>query len=937
MSKLLLIDGHSILNRAYYGLPDLTNSKGQHTNAVYGFLNMMFKYIDSEKPDHFAVAFDVSAPTFRHEMYKEYKGTRHPMDPELKEQVPMIQEMLTAMGVPIVKQAGLEADDILGTLSVQAEKAGYEVTIVSGDRDLLQLATDHVKISIPKTKKTGTEIEDYYAKDVLETKGVTPTEFIDVKALWGDTADNIPGVPSIGEKTATAIIQSYQTVENAYAHIDEIKPPRAQKNLREYYDQAILSKKLATINTEADVNLSLKEAELGDLYTEKAFELCREWDFKNLLPRFSVGSKEEEKLESEIEAMESLEDFKKVLNYLSSLSKGNDGDAEAGPERDSEKQAAENPKENSRKNVIGLHFLIWEKRIRIFALSDGKKTWVGIPEAGTELGMIVAEGWKGIAGLSQDLLLKSIEELRQKGCMFSMADVKEYLSLFPETASSHVKDHSLNYQSFYDDGVAAYLLDPLQSAYPMDEIAKNFLDLTIPSMEETLGKTKMAKAMDPSDDSLTEDLLKLTALSALAAARAPKALDQKLSEVGAGDLYRKIELPLVFTLSDMEKLGMEMDRDALIAYGTVLQKEMESLEASIYEEAGEKFNINSPKQLSNILFEKMAIPGGKKTKTGYSTAADVLERLAPWNPIVQHILDYRKYSKLKSTYVDGLSECLGPDGRVHSTFQQKVTATGRISSTNPNLQNIPVRMELGKKIRKVFHPAPGYIYLDADYSQIELRVLAHLSGDKNLIQAYLNGQDIHRSTASLVFHTPFDEVTDLQRRNAKAVNFGIVYGISAFGLSQDLHISQKEAKEYIDNYYAAYPDLKIYLDGLVQSAREKGYAETLFGRRRPIPELKSSNFMQRQFGERVAMNSPVQGTAADIIKIAMVRVHDRLAKEGLSSRLVLQVHDELLIEAKKEELETVKTILKEEMMGAAHLAVPLEIDMEVGEDWFSVH
>lgn len=909
MSKLLLIDGHSILNRAYYGLPDLTNSKGQHTNAVYGFLNMMFKYIDTEKPDHFAVAFDVSAPTFRHEMYKEYKGTRHPMDPELKEQVPMIQEMLMAMDVPIVKKAGLEADDILGTLSVQAEKAGYEVTIVSGDRDLLQLATDHVKISIPKTKKTGTEIEDYYAKDVLASKGVTPQEFIDVKALWGDTADNIPGVPSIGEKTATAIIQSYQTVENAYAHIDEIKPPRAKKNLQEYYDQAILSKKLATINTKADVELTLEDAALGDLYTKRAFELCREWDFKNFLPRFSQSSVSQEKLEEKVRFIESLNDFQQVLDHLRSL-----------PEKKS----------------IGLHFMQWEKRIRIFALSDGEKAWVLVPEAGMNLGMAVAEGWQGISGLSCDKLLEGSESLRRDHVL-SMEDVKEYQNLFKETASERLSSGKMDYHSFFDCGVAAYLLDPLQSAYPMDEIAKNFLDLTVPSLEETLGQMKLAKAMDPADGSRVGDLMKMTALSALAAARAPEILEKKLEEVGAEDLYRKIELPLIFTLSDMEKIGMEMDRDSLLAYGQVLEKEMKGLESRIYEEAGETFNINSPKQLSTILFEKMAIPGGKKTKTGFSTAADVLERLAPWNPIIAHILDYRKYSKLKSTYVDGLSECLAEDGRVHSTFQQKVTATGRISSTNPNLQNIPVRMELGKKIRKVFHPAEGYIYLDADYSQIELRVLAHLSGDENLIRAYQNGQDIHRSTASLVFHTPFDEVTDLQRRNAKAVNFGIVYGISAYGLSQDLHISQKEAKEYIDNYYAAYPKLKVYLEGLVASAREKGYAETLFGRRRPIPELKSSNFMQRQFGERVAMNSPVQGTAADIIKIAMVRVHDRLAEEGLSSRLVLQVHDELLIEAKREELETVKAILKEEMMGAAHLSVPLEIDMEVGEDWFSVH
>lgn len=908
MSKLLLIDGHSILNRAYYGLPDLTNSKGQHTNAVYGFLNMMFKFIDTEKPDHFAVAFDMSAPTFRHEMYDAYKGTRHPMDPELREQVPMIQEMLTAMQVPILKKAGLEADDILGTLSVLGEEAGYEVTVVSGDRDLLQLATDKVKICIPKTKAGGTIIENYYAKDVMESKGVTPQEFIDVKALWGDTADNIPGVPSIGEKTATAIIQAYHTVENAHAHLSELKPPRAQKNLEEYYEQAILSKKLATIQVHADIQFSLKDAELKNLYTEEAYTLCREWDFKNLLSRFDVSQAPAEDLTEKYKPIQSKDAFDQLLQQLSRELVG---------------------------KSLGLHFTIHEGVLRALALSDGETSWYMVPQADVSvMGFAQAEKWAGVPGLTQDAIIQGLSQLRQAGVTLAMSDLKEALALIPDLAADRF---SRPYTGFYDIGVAAYLLNPLKSDYPMDEIAKDELDLFIPSWEETFGKLKLNKIMDPEDDSQVDKVLELSAANALVAARAVEKLNERLIENDAMKLYQDIELPLVFTLSDMEKVGMIMDREALISYGEELSVTIHQLEKSIYEEAGEEFNINSPKQLSTILFEKMAIPGGKKTKTGYSTAADVLEKLAPWNPIIEHILDYRKYAKLKSTYVDGLADCLGQDGRVHSTFQQKVTATGRISSTNPNLQNIPVRMEIGKKIRKVFHPKEGYVFLDADYSQIELRVLAHLSGDENMIKAYLNGQDIHKSTASLVFHTPFDEVTPLQRRNAKAVNFGIVYGISAFGLSEDLKISQKEAKEYIENYYAAYPKLKEYIDGLVSKSKETGYAETLFGRRRQIPELKSSNFMQRQFGERVAMNSPVQGTAADIIKIAMVRVHDRLAEEKLSSRLVLQVHDELLIEAKQEELEQVKAILKEEMMGAASMAVPLEIDMEVGDNWYDVH
>ncbi len=925
MAKLFLMDGHSILNRAYYGLPDLTNSKGLHTNAVYGFLNMMFRFLDAEKPDYFAVAFDVHEPTFRHKMYADYKGTRHAMDPELREQVPMIQEMLQAMGIPTVKKGGLEADDILGTLSVMGEERGMDVAVMSGDRDLLQLATGRVKIIIPKTKQGGTVVETYYAKDVLEQKGVTPQEFIDVKALWGDTADNIPGVPSIGEKTATAIIQAYHTVENAHDHLDEIKPPRAQKNLGEFYDQAILSKKLATIEVHAEFDFDMEDAKVHDYYTEEAFQLCKEWEFKNLLPRFEgehAVAKEMVDVTKLCTLMTSYDSFSAAVQEM--IDGATSASSASQFEVDNNEAGASETATSIMGAYLGVSLGAVDDHIEYLAVSDGEKA--------------VSYHFLPLEASYAESLLTKIFDATKNGVKLCLPDIKLALHYINRDASYYYDDNACQatgngYPAFYDVSVAAYLLDPLKSDYPMDEIGQT-MNLSTPSYEELFGKEKREKVLTSESDETEKKVSGYIGAESLIAVRAREELNHKLQEQGATDLYQQMELPLVFTLSDMEKVGMAMDRDALISYGEELQKTILELEQRIYDAAGEEFNINSPKQLGQILFEKMGIQGGKKTKTGYSTAADVLEALAPENPIVSDILTYRKYTKLKSTYVDGLSECVASDGRVHSTFQQRVTATGRISSTEPNLQNIPIRMELGKKIRKVFYAKEGTTFLDADYSQIELRVLAHLSEDENLIQAYRDGQDIHRSTASRVFHTPFEEVTDLQRRNAKAVNFGIVYGISAYGLSQDLQISTKEAKEYIDSYYEAYPKLKIYIEGLVDSAKKCGYASTMFGRRRPIPELSSSNFMTRQFGERVAMNSPVQGTAADIIKLAMVHVHDRLLREQLKSRLVLQVHDELLIEADLTELSQVRTILKEEMENAAHLLVDLEIDMEEGENWY---
>ena len=869
MSKIVLIDGHSILNRAFYGLPDLTNAEGLHTNAVYGFLNIMFKILEEEKPEYLTVAFDVHAPTFRHEMYSEYKGTRKPMAEELREQVPLMKEVLHAMGVRTIEQAGLEADDLLGTLSRRCEAKGMEVVILSGDRDLLQLASDHVEIRIPKTKRTGTEIEDYYAADVKERYLVTPQEFIDVKALMGDASDNIPGVPNIGEKTATRIIADYGSIEHAYEHASELKPPRAAKNLVEYWEQAKMSKVLATINVEADFPYDLDEAKLGNLYTQEAYAYFQRLQFKNLLSRFEMQS--ENALESVFQVIHTRGEAETVFARA--------------------KQAA---------RVGALVYKQTKNVLPLFAAQAGIGG-IGLAFGDQDIYCIPAEG-----EISSEFLLAGLEAVAGQVGQFAVFDLKKLLK--------NVKINPDDVDKCFDVAIAAYLLNPLKSEYPFEDVAQEYLGLMI----------------DPKADE--EKKICYEAYTAFAAA---DVLLGKLRETDMEKLFREIEMPLVFTLFKMEQNGVKVEGEALRVYGEQLGGKITELEKEIFELAGEEFNINSPKQLGVVLFEHLGLPNGKKTKTGYSTAADVLDKLAPDYPVVSKILEYRQLSKLKSTYADGLAVYIREeDQRIHGKFNQTITATGRISSTEPNLQNIPVRMELGRLIRKVFVPEDGYVFVDADYSQIELRVLAHCSGDKELIQAYREARDIHRITASQVFHTPFDEVTDLQRRNAKAVNFGIVYGISSFGLSQDLSITRKEAAEYIERYFETYPGIKTFLDDTVAHAKEQGYVVTLFGRRRPVPELSSSNFMQRQFGERVAMNSPIQGTAADIIKIAMIAVDKELTKRKMKSRLVLQVHDELLVEAWKEELEEVQAILKECMENAATLDVPLDIDMHTGQSWY---
>lgn len=931
--KIVLLDGHSILNRAFYGIPLLTNSAGFHTNAVYGFLNILFKVLDEEQAQYLAVAFDLHAPTFRHKRYEAYKGTRHAMPEELREQVPVMKKLLTAMGVPLMMLEGYEADDLIGTISRKAEEQGLDVRIISGDRDLLQLASDRTMVRIPKTKKSGTEVENYFARDVQERYLVTPVEFIQVKALMGDASDNIPGIPGVGEKTATKIIAQYHTIENAHAHLDEIKPARAQASLRDYWEDAKLSEWLAAIDRNAPFELDFADARLdaehAALYTADALQLLRELELRTLVSRFlshmdDAPAQEPEKREIPCRILLPAPGgsaFGPIGDYFEE--KG--GPAEDPRTEEVLEKAAES-------GQFGLHILCENDRILGAAIA--------LEEEDLFLGAVTKE---------------HLSRLVEKAGKINMIDMKEQLRFLDQGDGFSAEAQS----KFFDAAIGGYLLNPLQGTYTYDAVRKTFTGKIVPTREELLGKMRLsqAAALAYDDPGLSDQIQgkgrdaggpkdresALNALVTYACSQARTALEtegpirQSLREEGMERLFDEIEMPLVFVLYHMQEEGILVRADELKAYGEKLTGRIAELESEIYAQAGKEFNINSPKQLGQVLFEDLHLPYGKKTKTGYSTAADVLEKLSQEHRVVSDILEYRQLTKLKSTYADGLSAFIGEDGRIHGRFNQTITATGRISSTDPNLQNIPVRTELGRELRRVFVPKEGAKFVDADYSQIELRVLAHVSGDENLIRAYNSAEDIHAITASEVFHVPLEDVTPQLRRNAKAVNFGIVYGISSFGLSQGLSITRTEASEFIEQYFETFPGIKSFLDDSVAQAKEKGYSVTMFGRRRPIPELKESNFMRRSFGERVAMNAPIQGTAADIIKIAMVGVDRRLRAENLKSRLILQVHDELLVEADESETRRVQEILREEMEGAASMQVRLEIDMHTGDSWYEAH
>lgn len=873
MNKLLLIDGNSIMNRAFYGIPDMTTNDGRHTNAIYGFLNIILKVIEEEQATHICVAFDLKKKTFRHEMYEAYKGTRKGMPEELHEQMPRIKKILQAMHIRIVEQEGFEADDLIGTLSKKGEREGFAVTILSGDRDLLQLATDTVLVRIPKTKHGKTEVEDYYAKNVVETYGVTPLIFIDMKGLMGDTSDNIPGVPGIGEKTAAKLLAEYGDLDGVYAAVDSMKASRMKQNLIENKDLAYLSKTLATIKLDCPIPFEFSEATYNDPFNAEAYTLFEDLELKSFYKRFSVEKKEELTFETVL-----IDDIDGYNALLAKLQKA---------------------KEVS---------FAW-------ITQDGEALGVAVCMDLEHVYLIRFMMFITEAMVADNLLALSRDYQVQLACMH----VKKLLSFL----DFHEED------AVFDAGLAAYLLQPNQSEYEYDTLAKVYLDVTLPSEKEMLGKEKLGYFSFED-----EKVQKWMAYQAIVPYKIKSVLREKLKETGMESLYDEMELPCLYALYEMEKNGIRVDGEALHQYGKKLRTRIEELTAEIHAMAGEEFNINSPKKLGEILFEKLGLKNGKKTKTGYSTSAEVLEKLKNAHPIIPKILEYRQLTKLNSTYAEGLTGYIRADGRIHGKFHQTVTVTGRISSADPNLQNIPTRMPLGREIRKVFIPEEGSVFVDADYSQIELRVLAHMSGDAALIAAYQADEDIHAITASQVFDVPLDQVDSTLRRKAKAVNFGIVYGISSFGLGQDLDISRKEAEGYIEKYFATYGKVKEFLDRTVEDAKKNGYTVTMFGRRRPIPELASSNFMTRSFGERAAMNAPVQGTAADIIKIAMVRVNRRLKEEHLQSKLVLQIHDELIIETKKEELEIVQKILVEEMMHAADLTVPLLVDANVGDSWF---
>ena len=879
--KIMLIDGNSIVNRAFYGVPLLTNGEGRYTNGVYGFLNILFKLLDEEQPDYLAVAFDLHAPTFRHRTFDGYKGTRKGMPEELREQMPLLKEVLQAMHIPIFEQEGFEADDILGTLSALAEKNGIVPVVVSGDRDLLQLAGETLKVRIPKTKGGRTETEDYYAADVQAKYGVTPAEFIDMKALMGDASDNIPGVPGIGEKTAAKIITQYHDIETAIAHAAEIKPKKASENLAAYQEQARLSKFLATIVRDMPLEWDKETLKIGDMFNQTAYELVKRLEFKSMFSRFEGSASAPKQAEQTYRFVADREGAKEVLAAL-------------------------------KKGEVGYAF--------VYENEEGQ----GLALYQEQLGGVWMEA--SMAFLMQELLEIFQPFFADSAYRKIGHDVKKDIRFL----------RSYGYDGFtaeFDTAIGAYILNATGSSYEYDDIAAAFLNETYPLQEEVFGKGRTKKAFAALPEA------ERTAYGARQAEiffRARKVMEERLAENEQKSLFYDMEMPLIYVLADMEKYGIKVDKAALLAYQKRLGESLDGMEEEIYALAGEKFNINSPKQLGVILFEKLGLKGGKKTKTGYSTAADVLEKLRTAHPIVERILHYRQLAKLKSTYADGLLAVMDAETeKIYSTFNQTITATGRISSTEPNLQNIPVRLELGRELRKIFIPESAeFCFLDADYSQIELRVLAHISGDESLIAAFKSNQDIHRMTASQVFHVPFDEVTPLQRSNAKAVNFGIIYGKGAFSLGQDLGISRKEAEEYINAYFARYPKIKTFMEDTIKNGTKNGYVSTLWNRRRNMPELQSSNFMQRAAGERAAMNMPIQGTAADIIKLAMIKVHRALQEGGYRSRLILQVHDELLIEAYKEEKEAVAKILKENMEHAADLLVPLDVDVHEGASWF---
>ena len=911
MEKLVLIDGNSIMNRAFYGIMGskmLMTKDGKYTNAVYGFLAIMFKILDDIKPEYLAVAFDLKGPTARHELYKEYKANRHGMPEELAEQMPVIKDVLRAMNIDIIEKQGYEGDDILGTLAKYGEKQGLEVTILSGDRDTFQLASDHITIRIPRTKAGKTETEDYNRAKVLEEYGLEPKQLIEVKALQGDSSDNIPGVPGIGPKTAISLIQRYHTVAELYEKVeageDDLKG-KQRENIVNNKEMAELSRKLGEINTNVPIEDTLEEIKLEEWDKPKVLEIFEELRFNRYIDKFGLRgissvegtNSEEDSKEKHFEIVETTEIPELKLKRETDTAK------------ESDKKLyyyLETKENNSPENII-------KKEITgISIYSENKIYYIGLHDGFKEQ----------LKNIFED------EQIEKYG--YDLAQDYILLKQIGITMKNIV----------YDAKIAAYILNPT-SKYTMDVIARDYLEIDNAEFLQSQGVKDEANQQTSLFDTGEKDTQKdeskkmENCLYAEEVYKLAEVTMKKLEEIDAVDLFKNIDMPTVEVLAEMQWNGMYVDVQELDNYGQALKDRLEILTQEIYELCGEEFNINSTKQLGEVLFEKLKLPVVKKTKNGYSTDVDVLEKLRDEHPVIEKILEYRQLMKLNSTYVEGMKPYINSTTkRIHSFFHQTITVTGRISSTEPNLQNIPTRFELGKQLRKAFKPADGCLYIDADYSQVELRVLAHISNDEHMVQAFNNGEDIHRQAASKVFNTPIDEVTKEQRSNAKAVNFGIVYGISDFGLGEQLHISRKKARQYIDQYLEQYSGIKNFMNEVVEKAKETGYVETLFKRRRYIPELKSNNYMVRQFGSRAAMNTPIQGTAADIMKIAMINVLRELKARNMKSKIVLQVHDEMMIEAPLKEVDDVKDILQRCMESACKLNVPLIAEVSEAANWY---
>ena len=902
MKKIVLIDGNSILNRAFYGIMGnkmLTTPDGKYTNAVYGFLAILFKVLEDIEPEYLMVTFDLKAPTARHKLYDGYKATRKGMPNELAEQMPILKDILKSMNIKVIEKEGYEADDVLGTMAKRAEKDGFDVTIVSGDRDTFQLTSNRVKVRIPHTKMGKTETETFGREEVLKKYGVTPKQLIEVKGLQGDTSDNIPGVPGIGEKTALELVKKYKTIDGIYEAIekgeDDLKP-KAKERLLENKELAMLSRTLGTINLEVPIEENLEEFKIKEWNKEEVFSKFKELNFNRFIDRFNLKSEEGPKQNLaelfEIKTLNTQNEIKDLLEKIQNKLVFMLG---------TEKVEQEN--------------LIIKKQI--------KSIYIYIDNTVYEIKFNTNE-----------------EFISYFKTIFENENIQKYSYRLNETYVLLMQNGIYLKEIKFDTEIAAYLLNPSNGKYKLDELANQYLSIDIPEYLEFVGAKQQKETQMTlfSQDEMNVDFEKYqNAIYMYTIAKLAEIMNKKLEEINSLKLFENIEMPLIKVLAEMQYEGIYVDKQELVSFGVKLKEDIEVIKQEIYKLAGEEFNINSTLQLGNILFEKLKLPVYKKTKKGYSTDVDILEKLKPEHPIIEKILEYRGFMKLNSTYIEGLIVYINEyTHKIHSYFHQTITATGRISSTEPNLQNIPTRAEQGKQIKKAFKAQEGNIVIDADYSQIELRILAHISNDTNMREAFLNEEDIHKQVASKVFNVPLEEVTKEQRTAAKAVNFGIVYGISGFGLAEQLGISRKKAEQYIEQYLEKYKGVKEFMDRIVEKAKEQGYVETLFHRRRYIPELSSNNYMVRQFGARAAMNTPIQGTAADIMKIAMVEVNKKLEEEKLNAKLILQIHDELLIECKIEEKEEVKKILKESMENAVKLSIPLEVEVSEADNWYDV-